>query len=122
LETQAKLHIQQGVLEGKYYITWSYVLDYEIGMSPFRERKEKFMQWKNIAQCFCTEEEAILLEAEKLRSINFKTIDALHIASAKYMGCDYIITTDKKMLSKTVSNIQIIDPIEFLKQEVFYEN
>jgi predicted nucleic acid-binding protein len=80
------------------------------------------MLWKNIAQCFCTEEEAILLEAEKLHAMNLKTIDALHVASAKFMGCDYIITTDKKMLNKVVPNIQIIDPIEFLKQEAFYEN
>jgi predicted nucleic acid-binding protein len=115
LETQAKLFIQQEVLEGKYHIAWSYVLDYEIGISPFKERKEQFMLWKNIAKCFCTEEETILLEAEKLRANNFKAIDALHVASAKYMGCDYIITTEKKMLNKDVPNIQIIDPIGFLK-------
>ena len=122
LETQAKLDIQQEALAGKYHLAWSYVLDYEISISPFEERKEKFMQWKNIAQCSCMETEEILLEAENLRNVKFKTVDALHIAAAKYMGCDYIITTDKKMLNKNVPNIKIVDPIAFLKLEAFHEN
>jgi hypothetical protein len=56
----------------------SHVLDYEIGISPFDERKEKFMQWKKIAKCFCQEDDFIILEAEKLRKLHFKTIDMLH--------------------------------------------
>jgi len=122
LETEAKLYIQQELLAKKFELAWSYILDYEIGISPFEERKEKLKQWKNIAKCFCSEEEAILLEAEKLTAMSFKTIDALHISAAKYMHCDYIITTDRKMLNKTVSDILIVDPIDFLRREVFYEN
>jgi hypothetical protein len=64
LETEAKLYIQQALLAGKYELAWSYILDYEIGISPFEERKEKFMRWKNIAKCFCKEEDAVLIEAE----------------------------------------------------------
>jgi predicted nucleic acid-binding protein len=122
LETDAKLFIQQELLAGKYELAWSYILDYEISISPFEERKEKFNQWKDIAKCFCSEEESILLEAEKLAAMKFKIIDALHISSAKYLHCDYIITTDRKMLNKEVTGILIVDPIGFLQREVFYED
>jgi predicted nucleic acid-binding protein len=122
LETDAKLFIQQELLAGKYELAWSYVLDYEIGISPFEERREKFKQWKDIAKYFCTEEEDILLEAEKLAAKKFKIIDALHISAAKYLHCDYIITTDRKMLNKEVADVLIVDPIDFLQREVFYED
>ena len=79
------------------------------------------MQWKKIAKYFCVEED-VLLEAENLTAMNFKTMDALHISAAKYMRCDYIITTDRKMLNKTVSGIFMVDPIDFLRREVFYED
>ena len=45
LETEAKLYIQQELLVGKYELTWSYILDYEIDISPFEAREEKFKQW-----------------------------------------------------------------------------
>jgi hypothetical protein len=46
LETQSKLYIQQDILIGKYDLAWSYVLDYEIGLSPFEERRDKFLNLK----------------------------------------------------------------------------
>jgi hypothetical protein len=82
LETQSKLRVQQDILLGKYNLAWSYVLDYEIGLSPFEERRDKFLKWKNIAKCFCDENETLLDRAEELFSAGFKTIDALHTASA----------------------------------------
>jgi len=122
LETDSKLFIQQELLAGKYELAWSYVLDYEIEINPFEERKERFKQWKNIAKYFCAEEEIILLEAEKLAAMKFKIIDALHISAAKFLHCDYIITTDRKMLNKEVPGILIVNPIDFLQREVFYED
>jgi len=117
LETQAKLAIQQCIVSAQYELAWSYVLDYEIGISPFEERREKFMRWKTIARCYCDEAEPILREAERLVTQHLKVFDALHIASAMYLHCDYVITTDAKMLNKTVANIAIVDPIEFIRRE-----
>jgi hypothetical protein len=63
LETLAKLSIQQSVLSRRYLLAWSYVLDYEIEQSPFRERRECFLQWKNIAVSHCNEDDAVLQKA-----------------------------------------------------------
>ena len=48
--------------------------------------------------------------------------DSLHISAAKFLHCDYIITTDRKMLNKVVQDILIVNPIDFLQREVFYED
>jgi predicted nucleic acid-binding protein len=117
LETEAKLHIQQLILEGKYSLAWSYVLDYENNLNPYTERQGRILQWKNIAKKTCNEAESILQEAEKLQKLGLKVVDSLHIACAIYLKCDYIITTDRGMLNKNVSKITVINPIDFVRKE-----
>jgi hypothetical protein len=38
------------------------------------------------------------------------------------MKCNYFITTDKKILNKNVSSIAIVNPIDFIQEEAFYED
>jgi predicted nucleic acid-binding protein len=95
----------------------SYVLDYENGLNPFLERKQRIALWKNIAVVTCDEAEVILAEAEKLQAIGVKMFDSLHVACAIYMNCDYLITTDERLLKKRITIMQLIDPIEFIKKE-----
>ena len=51
----------------------------------------------------------------------FKPLDALHIACAVALGCQYFLTVDKGMLKKAsrVTNITLINPVDFiiLKEE-----
>jgi len=47
--------------------------------------------------------------------LNIKKKDALHIACALYAKCQYFLTTDLKLLNKTVNGISIINPVDFLK-------
>ncbi|MDR1322983.1 MAG: PIN domain-containing protein [Candidatus Margulisbacteria bacterium] len=117
LETEAKLYIQQLILEGKYKLAWSYVLDYENNLNPYVERQNRILQWKNIAKKTCNEEESILQEAEKLQKLGLKIVDSLHIACAIYLQCAYIITTDTGMLNKNVSKIAVVNPIDFVRKE-----
>ncbi|GHV83057.1 hypothetical protein AGMMS50212_03970 [Spirochaetia bacterium] len=120
-ETDAKLYIQQQILSGVYELAWSYILDYEIGKSPFPERKDRIMKWKDIAHLNCNEKESILLEAEQLQRIGLKVVDSLHIACADFMHCDYVLTTDRKMLNKpikSVTKMPVVNPIEFMQLEV----
>ena len=49
IETEAKLFIQEEILEGKIRLAWSYILDYENGANPFLERKETIANWKKRA-------------------------------------------------------------------------
>jgi hypothetical protein len=117
LKTEAKIDVQQKIFDGLYELAWSYVLDYENRLNPFSERKHRIALWKNIAVVTCNETEIILLEAEKLQAIGVKMFDSLHVACAMYMSCDYLLTTDIRLLKKQITTMRIIDPIEFIKKE-----
>jgi predicted nucleic acid-binding protein len=45
-----------------------------------------------------------------------KPVDALHVASALELNCDYFLTVDKGILKKAtdISAIKIINPIDFI--------
>ncbi len=90
LETQAKLYIQQKIKDGQYSLVWSYVLEYE--------------------------NEEILSFAEKLADKGIKKFDALHLACAVYAKCDFFLTTDKKLLNTTLSEIRVVNPIYFVSE------
>jgi predicted nucleic acid-binding protein len=117
LETEAKVYVQQKILDGKYELAWSYAMDYENGLNPFPERRNRIAMWRDIARVFCKEEEHILLEAEKLQALGVKILDSLHVACAAYTDCAYFLTTDDRLLKKPITTIQLIDPIEFIRRE-----
>ncbi|MDR1925107.1 MAG: hypothetical protein LBQ66_12115 [Planctomycetaceae bacterium] len=52
---------------------------------------------------------------------SLRTADALHVACAIFMNCDYVLTTDRKILNKSITQIPIVNPIEFLQKEVLYD-
>ena len=118
LETQAKLHIQAKVMEGAYELVWSYILDYENGRNPYRERRLSIAPWKDVASDFVSEEsEDILRFSESLVLKGIKPFDALHISCAVNARCDYFLTTDKKLLNVHIPEIKIINPITFVSEK-----
>lgn len=118
LETEAKLYIQQKILDKAYELAWSYVMDYENGLNPYDERRNRIVHWREIAVIDCVAEESIILEAEKLQAMGLKVFDSLHVACSIHMNCDYFITTDAHLLKKTITGVEVVDPIEFIRREV----
>lgn len=117
LETKAKLYVQTKIKENKYFLVWSYILDYENGRSPYDEKRLAIAPWRNIASKFISEEsEEILTFAESLSQKRIKTFDALHIACAVSAGCNYYLTTDKKLLNTPIAEIKIVSPITFVNE------
>jgi len=114
LETQAKLFIQQEILSGEFQLLWSYVLEYENGKNPFDTRRDSVHGWKDVASKSIIESEDIISFAEKLLSQGIKLYDALHLSCAYYGGCDYFLTVDKHLLKKSLAEIRICNPIDFI--------
>ena len=52
---------------------------------------------------------------------NIKPKDSLHLACAIEAECNYFITTDDRILNKSVEKIVIIDPIDFVKMAEVYK-
>ena len=115
LESEAKIYIQNEILSDSYELTWSYMMDYEASFNPFSDRKTQIFKWKKIALIDIDESEEILLLANEIRKKNIKPKDSLHLACAIEAGCDYFITTDGKVLNKSIEKIIIIDPIDFIR-------
>ncbi len=92
-------------------------MDYETSNNPFPDRKSAIMPWRTIAADNILENEEIIAFAERLHEKNIKTFDALHIGCAVYSGCDYFLTTDKKLLNTPIPEIRIMSPVQFIQEQ-----
>ena len=119
LETEAKLDIQQKILQKKIELVWSYILDFENEMNPFEQRKIAIRRWKAHATIDISETNQVLASARKFSHIGFKSKDSLHLACAIATNCNYILTTDDQLIKKGagLDEIEAIDPIDFVRKE-----
>ena len=116
LETEAKLHIQELVRQGELELIWSFVLDYENGANPFEEVRNRISEWQILASVDCDLLDEIADKASELMKIGLRQMDASHIACAIHLGADYFLTTDKKIINKNITEIEIINPIDFIRR------
>ena len=118
LESEAKLRIQENIRSGAFELVWSYVLDYENSQNPFRERREQIIKWRTYSNEDIEESEEVLSIASMIMKHGIKKLDSLHLACAIKADTDYFLTTDDGIIKKAkhVQNIQIVDPIGFIKE------
>ena len=55
-------------------------------------------------------------KSEEIIDTGVKMKDAYHIACAIEANCDYLITTDKRMLKYPTQEVKIINPINFIQE------
>ena len=116
IETEAKLFIQQMIKDNELALIWSDVLDYENHDNPFEERRVKIAEWKELASGKVEMNDEVYKKAKMYMENGLKQKDASHIACAVYANADYFITVDKKILNKQISDINVIDPVDFLRR------
>ena len=119
LETQAKIHIQTGIVAGKYGLVWSYLSEYENDANPYANRQKEIASWRIRAEIIVQESPEILAYAETFRRSGLKTKDALHLACAVSAHAEYFLTTDRQFLKKAtaLSGTIVINPLEFVAYE-----
>ena len=118
LESEAKLRIQENIRSGTFELVWSYILDYENSQNPFRERREQIIKWRGYSDKDIEESEQVLNIASMIMKHGIKKLDSLHLACAINANTDYFLTTDDGVIKKAkhIKNIQIVDPIGFIKE------
>jgi predicted nucleic acid-binding protein len=116
LETEAKKHIQQLIIEKEIDLVYSYINRLENDDNPFTTRKNLIDSFFVNAVFYIDagHAEAIEERAVVIMQTGIKSRDALHIACAIESGCDYFITTDKPLLRHKLNGIVICNPIWFL--------
>ncbi|MBD5527086.1 MAG: hypothetical protein HDR02_01560 [Lachnospiraceae bacterium] len=117
METQAKLHIQTLIKEGKLQLITSYMLRYECGNNPFEMRRNAisdFIDTNTYAYIGMERQTVIEEKAAEIMKTGVKFKDACHVASAIYAECEYFISTDTRLLKYKSKEIKMVTPIEFV--------
>jgi hypothetical protein len=119
LETEAKLHVQNAIRAGQYTLGWSYILDYENAANPLEERRIEIQRWEELADSFVAETPAILVTMKEFVATGIKPLDALHLACAHALECQYFLTVDKGILKKAgaITKVRIVNPIDFVIEQ-----
>ncbi len=118
LETQAKLYIQDLVKNKKLNLVTSYVLWYENSQNPYETKRMAISEFlrKNSAEYIDIDKmDIIKSKAEEIMKTGIKMKDAYHVACALYSSCDYFLSTDDRLLKYKTSEIQMLNPIDFIK-------
>ena len=118
VETQAKLEIQSLVKYKAIDLVYSSISIQEIIDIPFEEIRNFVLEFINnnarYYVCKDNNELAISLTKEIMQT-GVKLKDASHTACAIVAKCDYLITTDKRLLKYKTNRIKIVNPINFLE-------
>jgi predicted nucleic acid-binding protein len=109
------LFIQRQIQEGRIEIFWSAVLDFEIKRSPFKARQETFDIFRRLSQTIVNIDDEIRHSSLAFQKRGLTWVDALHVACAVKARCDYFITVDKRIINKAITEINILNPIQFIQ-------
>lgn len=117
------MQIQADILDKKFDLVWSYILEAENMANPFQERKRAIGHWRNISIMFVKENDLLVQKAKEINQLGIRSKDALHLASTIFAGCQYFLTTDDKIINKNklIAELTLTDPIGFIK-EVYNDN
>ncbi|MBR2304211.1 MAG: hypothetical protein IJ871_03630 [Ruminococcus sp.] len=119
METRAKLHIQRAVMNGKYELVGSFILEYENSKNIDIAKKRLIKAFQDkYSTYYVPIERKPTLESKvaEIMEYGIKYKDAVHVACAIYASCEYLLTTDIKFQKHYKGNeITIINPIEFIQ-------
>jgi predicted nucleic acid-binding protein len=115
LETQAKLYIQSLIKNNKIDLVYSYVCFYENYINPFENKRLSISDFSKYAKYSVIESHGILIKANEIKQKKIKPLDALHLSCAINAKADYFITVDDGILRYNTDEINILDPIMFIK-------
>ncbi|MCL2086522.1 MAG: hypothetical protein FWH05_02870 [Oscillospiraceae bacterium] len=118
LEATAKMYIQSLVRFKSLVLYSSFMLSHEIDKCPVKETKDYISQFVKEFSSFHVSEgknSEVALLADEIMKTGVKYKDAIHLACSMIAGCDYMITTDKRVLKYKTDRIKIVNPIEFVK-------
>ena len=125
MEAQSKIHIQNGIRDGKYELVGSYMLDYEVSNVPNPMRKatiKRFIDDFTSVYVGIQRSKLIHDKADEIMSTGVKEKDAIHVASAIFAKCDYFISTDRRLLNYKTREIKMVNPIEFVSEEAYLDD
>lgn len=115
LESQAVTLILQMVETKIVELVSSSVLEYENSQNPYPLKQEAMNRYLQMADARQMVDEAILQRSKELGHNGVKAIDALHVACAETLRCDYLITCDKRLINRCAELwLKVVNPVDFV--------
>lgn len=117
LEALAKLSIQQDIRDNKVDLVTSYILVAENSANRFEVKRQDIQVFIDTqTHTFVSEasREKVNEIAKTIMKTGIKLMDACHIACAIIAGCDYFISTDKRLLKYHSDKIKIVNPTTYV--------
>lgn len=123
LETMAFITLLELVEKGEIETINSDALMYENRMTFDPDRKGRIESYLSFAKHFVKLSQGTILRAKELIELNFRAMDALHIAMSEEGEAEYFITCDDNIIRKGKKwkgklKTKIISVLEFMVQEV----
>lgn len=117
MEALAKLSIQQDIRNNNADLVTSYILVAENTANRFEEKRKDIQKFiDKYTNTYVSEKSADMVKdiAIDIMNTGIKLMDACHVACAIIAGCDYFISTDKRLLKYQSDRIKIVNPISYV--------
>jgi len=121
LESEAVLAILGRVSRKVHRLVRSEVIDRELAACPDREKAELVESVLRSATLVLPLSQSMTLRGEALVARGFRLLDAMHIACAEAARCEYLITTDDRLLRRAKAEAQalrvgVVNPLVFVTE------
>jgi predicted nucleic acid-binding protein len=120
LESEAVLGILAECESGQLELVSSEALLFEINRNPHPQRKMYALEVLNLAKITLEVNSVVEQQAKELVKAGLKPLDALHVALATALPCDYFCTCDHQLLkrAKQIPDIisKIVSPLELIME------
>ncbi|AMA10685.1 PIN domain-containing protein [Picosynechococcus sp. PCC 73109] len=114
LETQALRMILQVVEMGDVELVNSSVLEFEAQKNPYPARQRWVRSCLALAKVYVPMSREIIARGKALEEVGVKAVDALHVASAEAVGCDYFLACDDRLLRRYDGKVKGLNPASFI--------
>jgi len=124
IETLACQIIFQLAQDQQLEIVWSFMLAYENSLNPFIERRQEIRLLSQLSRQVIEPSEGITRLVDPLIQCGIKNKDAIHLACAESVDCQFFITCDDKLTKKAKLlplRVSVCNPIQFVQQVMNHE-
>ena len=107
------------IREGKFDLVASYMLTFENAKNRFETKRKaitQFLEANTSVYVDVSNRDRVEEIAKDIQSTGVKAADAIHTACAILAHCDYLLTTDDRLLKYRTDRIHIVDPPEFVRE------
>ncbi len=119
LEAEAVEWILEASKEGRFTVVTSDYLTLELLRNPDPVKRSNTLAMTAYSELHVPILESVSARASHIESLGITGFDALHVAAAEAAGCDYLVTTDDRLLKKSKRHqdhlmVSLLNPIDIV--------